>query len=341
MAATPQEGWFIAGIENVDGIDYYVIDNKMSMDPWFVQCASQTIALDFSAVDLPNDSQATLNGYYRDVLLSQLYYRGFSDYSWRIDNDWIVKIWAEDTDARFPYQVIIYDRTQLPSVAYNHGYVYDGSYMDSPFSSEWTLQQTTPACIPFKYDDNYGALFSVSRNNTGKWTYWEVGVFQMYSIFGLPTRIAGSDINDICVSICYGRGRGNSSWVGTDASSLIQKKIALQWLCPVDKAPAGMSVGDYWPKVRPLEVEIEEAMNAYEEAMLQNGQIRDPSDINSMFGQLGGMQEQGLGALEIGDAEAGFFTAAVSMMQPLFLTLLPIIGVGVILIIFANKGMHG
>lgn len=342
MAATPQEGWFIAGIETLDGLDYYVIDNKMNMNPWLVDCYSQRLEVDFSEISWGESNSAGLSGWYEEVLYSQMCYRGFSDYTWRVDEDWVVKIWAESTTQQFPYQVVLYDRTQVPSVSYNFS-------ADDPNSvggydqihSDWTLQQDVATCIPFVYNDDWGALFAVSRNNTEKWTYWQAGVFQIYNIYGLPSRIVGSDINDIYATITYGRGKGNSAYVGSDAKALLHKQIAIQWLCPVDKAPSGMSVGDYWPKVRPLEVEMQEAMNEFEETMLANGQIKQPSDINTMFGQLGGMQEQGLGALEIGDAEAGFFTAAVSMMQPLFLTLLPIIGVGVILIIFANKGMHG
>lgn len=344
MAATPQEGWFIAGEETLDGIDYWVIDNKLNMDPWLVQCATQRIPVEFDEVELNASGDHTyLSGWFDEVLYSQLFYRGYSDSSWRVDNDWVVKIWAEDTTSDLPYQVVIFDRTQVPLVNYRPIFT-TGSSSSRPqgqFTNPWSLEQSTSACIPFKYNDDWGALFASSRGNTGKWTYWELGYFQMYSVYGLPVRLNGSDINDICVSITYGRGKDNSLYSQTVAESLIQKKIALQWLCPKDKAPSGMQIGDYWPKHRPLEVVMQDAYDAYKQTMLNNGQIKDPSDINTMFGQLGGMQEDGLGALDFGEDEATVLPGVISIIQPVITFLFPFFGLVLILLIFANKGIHG
>lgn len=358
LAVTPQEGWFIRDIETVDGIEYYVIDNKMSDDDWWVDLTSTWINSDTPLWTAANGNilQPSAKQKYGLLTFNEAW-RGYDQYSWRVDSDWLVRFCctAIGSTAKSGQGVTVLDDFSIKFCAIDRSMA-PLFLTDSETTSGTGVQigGSPTDSLLFTGSDSGTAVevfdisgFELTEDSLGARRYFTMESFtysllwndyeydeQPFYTYRSTIDLDGCDINDLVFFVAPVR-------TGWGLQGQVNARCSIQLMCPKDKAPSGMSIGDYWPKVRPLEVAISDAYDPYYKAMLANGQIKDPSDINTMFGQLGGMQEQGLGALEIGDAESGFFTAAVSMMQPLFLTLLPIIGVGVILIIFANKGMHG
>lgn len=337
LAATPQEGWFIAGTETLDGIQYYVIDNKVNMNPWLVDIYSQRIQLDFSFVDWIGGSNS-LSGYFDEILLSQMYYKGWSDYSWRVDEDWVAKLWVDESSVTdVPIQIYMYDRTQLPTVQYQNMSEDDNVLSSEQFESEWTISQNVDACIPFNDLASTGAFFD--QSNAGQWTYWQVGNFQMASVYSVPTRLCGTDINDLCMTAAYGYSESDQAFSEADSLDLVHARVAVQWLCPVDKAPAGMAVGDSWPKVRPIEVEMEEAFDQWREVLAQRGLINSPDEIGSQYNEYNLQASNGILATNLDQEQYSLLSAVLGGFNPLLGTLLPVAAVGVVLIILANKGM--
>lgn len=347
MAVTPQEGWYIAGVEEWSGKQYYVIDNKPSTaSNWLVDFYSTHIQTSSSLTgnnNLSTDVYSVLSPFYQ--------YQGFSGDTWRIDQDWVLRVYVSSVSSNYDFagsisnadpesvQLLLYDVTQVPTM----------STQRNTSSTTWSYDIDLAESLVV-FDARYSVNPSISVNDVGSTLYLKVDDFNMCpGFYSNPQGSSGAitsvswmslrtaDINNVRVAV-KAPGYWTSSGTGYATANA---RLGLSWMIPVDKAPEGMQVGDAWPALRPLEVELQDAWDAYKQTMLQNGQIKDPTDINSMFGNLGGMKDQGLASLEIGGTEADFFTAALSMLKPLFLTLLPVVGAGVVLIIFANKGMHG
>lgn len=343
QAVTPQEGWYIAGIEEWSGETYYIIDNKPNVSDWYV---------DFTTTYIQT---RTVLGYSSGSFSSAIYgvlspfemYQGFSSDSWRIDQDWVIRVGVSYVDTEVLYSpaptnytedsvnLILYDVTKAPilysSLSDSAGVDYSIDYGESLLIGDWrysinpTISNSdsgTTLYLPVT-DFNYSSGLNVNWNDT--------------TANAALSSARMVDINNLRICI---KPTGYWTAVG-NAYARAEARLSISYMVPVNKAPDGMAVGDAWPKLRTLEVELQDAYDAYKQTMLQNGQITNPDDINTMFGELGGIQQDGLAALEIGDTEAEFLTSSIGMMQPLFSVLFPIIGVGVILIIFANKGIHG
>lgn len=347
MAVTPQEGWYISeALLLDDGVEYFVIDNKLSTDQWLVDLQGSHIQ---TANNLAGKSP-TSSGVY-SVVSPYLKYEGYSQTSWRIDQDWVLEVYVASVETNLEHQgnlvngvadqidLLLYDVTKVPTINYapkatSSAYEWDLNYEESLLAADFA-HSVNP---------------TLSAADVGKTYYYPVTSFQLVpGWFDRPQESSGAvdyvawsslrlcDINNLRIAI-----KPSGYWTSTGTGyATSNARLGFRWLCPVDKAPAGMMIGDPWPKQQPLEVVMQDAYDAYKQTMMQNGQIKDPTDINTMFGNLGDMKDQGLAALDIGDTESDFFSAALSMFKPLFLTLLPVVGVGVVLIIFANKGMNG
>lgn len=357
LAVTPQEGWFIRDIETVDGIDYYIIDNKMSDADWWVDLTSTWVN---STIPIYSDSEIlSTSNFYGMVTINEGWY-GYDQYNWRVDSDWLVRYMCSSKECNFyklgsgdpvtnvstDYDDPLFcavDRSKVPSfsVGMENGFNISASPDALLFKGAGTVAWASQDDIS-GYQQLAGNLNTRRYLSMDGFTYSSIGnavqdkvsVSNGQVLYRSTVDVDGTDINDLIFFFAP-----SHSYPGYYC--VINARVSIQLMCPVDKAPSGMAVGDYWPKVRPLDVEIADAFDAYRSTMLDNGMIKEPSDINSMFGQLGGMQEDGLGALELGDGQAEWVTGVYTMLQPLFIYLLPIVGLGVLLIIFANKGMHG
>lgn len=358
LAITPQEGWFISGTMEIDGINYYIIDNKVNDQKWWVDLSGGYLQMTEGFYQGFMDDSDEFQGIAEDVI--GFYYThenwlGFCpDNDFRIDNDWLIEISLNNfegeralsksrTEEMTEFCVYAYDRSKMPYVTLDYSTI-NGYYYES--SKAFSINQTLSNSIPFSgttrlggalfYSDQIGSTRYVPVSNFGMdglFSSVDVTVPSLSDTSAYSISLDGCNMNDLVIMV-------GPSDPHDEYSCHIEARIALRFLCPIDKAPNGMAVGDRWPKVWPLQVELEEAYEEFYDSMLEWSQTPTPEDIDDMMGDLSMFGEDSLGMLEFDEAQTSFVSSAFILAQPLVSGLFPLIFFGIIALIFANKAMH-
>lgn len=304
-AVVPQQGWYIHSEVTWSGKDYWVIDNNTtSANGWLFDVSSSqinTTAFDYNLA-VPKD---VLPAY--DYVQANQYWGGMSDYDWYIDSDWIIKVYfasgetGVDAATAVPnsncyhdysttkLKLLMWDETTMPSLVRDVGSYNEGSRVHNGFelnSNRLLLHDSRYSVLPTI--DLTSDLEKVMYFSPGE-IYpiaWQLGYVQITNAQRfLPINPPNISINDLRFCVVP-----NGAWInpGNSGNVYAKARMSVQFMCPKDKAPAGLSVGDRWPKVRPVEVEIENAYEAYYNNLLSNGQIKNPGDVNKVFGDLNG-----------------------------------------------------
>lgn len=283
QAVTPQEGWYIAGEEFYQGKDYWILDNKKDINPWWINLWGGTEVLNLVA-----DSYDGHDDYFDiDRVLFGDFWRGYSDTSWRIDNDWLICVACDSftVNKGNSCQLIAWDRTRVPCSNLSKDFTITTS------SSSGTVRGETSGNITYTTGISSLALFFNGSDcprlrNDGDWYYYPVSDFHIDSFSGADSpqmmyNIDGTDINDLIIGVA-----ATSYAPQKNEGLLANARIAIQFMVPKDKCPEGMAVGDYWPKVRPLEVEIKNQLEGIEQEyykkMLEYSQLNESYKIGNM-----------------------------------------------------------
>lgn len=359
LAVTPQEGWFISGTMERNGINYYIIDNKVNDQKWWVDLTGGFLRFDETFESGYTDADGNMWGIsygVNGVMYAQEAWYGFCpDDDFRLDNDWLIEVSVAsfeadrlagdgDIEVNSQFTLIALDRTQMPTISLD--YESFGSDFYGQIDPVFSLDFDRAHIYPMYSSNVISAGPSIKSTDVGKTLYFPASNFTISGLaadsssnseypnisdFGIPfSSLDGVNMNDLVIFPVWGGGFGSN----------VRARIALRFLCPVDKAPGGMSVGDRWPKVYPVKVEIDDALQPFYDAMLEWSQTPTPEDIDDMMGDLQGFGLDSLDLLEFDDDQASFVSSAFILAQPLVVGLFPIIFFGIIALILANKAMH-
>ena len=347
QAVTPQEGWFIAGEETFHDRDYWIIDNKKNLDPWYVDFEGGFVYQDFTIDAYSSSSNLKILPY------SNYGWRGFSDWAWCVDNDWLLRIQLSsasissdgkaftDLTASKSINLYAFDLSAVP--AFSSGYTKTNIKVGSS-----TVDYVQEAFIPstrvfpfFKnnfhgvsiYGDNLNKVLHVPISSFTGTLFWNVDDIDN----GRSVDLDGCNINDLYIFVAPGVSTTYSGY------STARAHMALSFMVPKDKCPAGLAIGDYWPKLRPLEVEIANGLEGIEQdyymAMLQQSQINDPSKVSSMKKDLSGKLDAALGMPNIDtDLNTDAISGMMDILGPLK-QIFPWLIAGLFVIVLIRRGV--
>ncbi len=297
-AVRPQQGWYVRDTmtSSVSGTsrEYFIIDTKMTDDPWYIEMRSTVLLYDTPFFEFKDYTDTTLGMYTQFYPLT--YYRGFSQIDWVLDSDWLIL---------FEWDGISLDNTSFYNFAFwNASNVFsfmNSNTSDISTSSVSSFYSSVPFLpgVPFagpgsktvRLTTGYTG-FSGSVTSNSKLDLLDSRRFGVCNPFmaAYDTSVSGSpisdwyaggvSINDFCFCI-FPYGVKRTSDIVDQAS--VYGRVALSFAIPVDKAPAGTQVGDSWPKVQPLPVQIEGALDdykAWKDNALAQTPFDDPADGN-------------------------------------------------------------
>lgn len=350
LAVRPQEGWFVRDTmtSRVSGVsrEYFIIDNKMTSDNWYIEMQTAVHPYNVTADGIFTVGTVTYDAF---AALGE-YYWGFSDTDWRVDSDWLALINIDGVSysgSASGYMVYVFDRSKLPIF---NAQVDSKSFVSPIFS-------TADILIGRKYNHtNFGFVFG-DVNNTRRYTQDSLSlVFQLgpeftssgsfydhahmlNSVFAFGSSQAnmltvnGTSINDLCVCVMPAC---NSSTSGS-----VLARVSVAWAIPVDKAPSGTKVGDRWPVLQPIPVEIQGAMDDYK-AWKDNALAQTPvADAAEVTSQIEGYNQQLDAADNWGELETDAWNEVVPILDSFdfVFTILGIAAVVFVLLLFIKKGM--
>lgn len=333
----------------------------MSSDPWYIDLTSTILASSYQSPFLSTPSFTTQGESFviRYPYLCNLFkaYYGSSYYPWYVDSDWMLRIRVNGVNSTIPeihgYSLVAFDTSTYPRL------FYDFSRGDSSgfFSASSGNLLGVSADYPRREGDfapfNWSSVFTypLEANQT---YYRPLGQLRPFSIpyyygYGAGQSDVGAvapiDIRNLCIAIVPAFDPDNLPAVptGTEPPRLlgdVNAQIAIEYLCPVDKAPAGVQVGDRWPLVPAIEVEgtFEDAYKEWIDSALQNTPYADSSNIGK---DLQDYNKQ----LEDSDNWGTLATEGWNSIAPIFdsfnfvFTVLAIVGVTFILLLLIKKGM--
>lgn len=325
----PQQGWYIHSEVTWSGKDYWVVDNNTtSSNGWLFDVSSSQIntnAFDYKLVG-QNDM---LPAY--DYVQANQYWGGLSDYDWYIDSDWIIKVYfasgetGVDAATAVPsaswyhdysttqLKLLMWDESTMPSLVRDVGSYSDGARVHNGFelnSNRLLLHDSRYSVLPtINLTSDLEKVMYFSPGEIYP-VAWQLGYVQSTNAQRfLPINPPNISINDLRFCVVP-----NGAWIypGNSGNVYAKARMSVQFMCPKDKAPAGLAVGDRWPKVRPVEVDIENAYEAYYNNLLANGQIKNPDDVNKTFGDLNGKLND---ATKAPDIDTDLNTTALSNMM--------------------------
>lgn len=355
-AVRPQEGWYVRDTMTytVDGKtrEYFIIDNKMSSQPWYIQFYTGVKVLPDPVFMTPSWYETGLDVNWNCLGVASTWYRGYSDIDWCVDDDWLCLL--DWNGLRFlggynstSFSVFVFDKSKIPLLTYSvdaDAYSITGVQdvlMGRAYNTEQSVQS------PFGWVNE---SFDVYSGDTGTAVFRLGGLSQTdtsgsHMVFNpffqgnnnmSPVNyytVDGTSINDLCV-VPFATGFKNTT--GWQRGMMIN--LAISWAVPVDKCPAGTQVGDSWPKVRPIEVQMEDAYKAWMDSALQNTDYADSSNVGK---DLKDYNDQ----LEASDNWGELATAGWAFIQPIFdsfdfvFVILGIAAVSFILLLLIKKGM--
>lgn len=353
-AVVPQQGWYIHSEVTWSGKDYWVIDNNTTSEHgWYFDVTGSTVNTN-AGIDPSNANQAMT-----EFVHPGLYWGGASDYDWYVDSDWVIRVWIDSASAGIDsgtavpdsstydnykdnaFRILLWDANSMPGINISSrtsaSSAYPGSYIWMAGGETMLLMSCANSILPtinigsgfnkfhyFNLTDFYPTTFILS--------YWQTGALPRY----LSVNPSNININNLRMTVIPTGGwkrPGHAGVVGAQAH------MSMQFLCPKDKAPAGLAVGDRWPKVRPLEVEIENAYEAYYNNLLANGQIKNPGDVNKTFGDLNGKLNDATKAPTIdSDLNTGALSHMMGILGPLT-QMLPWLLAGLFVIVLIRRAV--
>uniref|UniRef100_A0AAU8B6C7 DUF2341 domain-containing protein n=1 Tax=Dulem virus 75 TaxID=3145786 RepID=A0AAU8B6C7_9VIRU len=291
-AVTPQEGWYIAGETTSDvsgkSVDYWIIDNKPNLTPWF---------FDLDGYFLPTtqlNSSSTVYAY-----LGERWF-GYSYYPWLIDSDWVFRIWINSAtvpNGSTSFFIYFFDKSRiLQYYVSDSGEQFSGTTTDNIFVSKNAVGITS-STGDLPYTD-----WSYFSADTFKWTNYTIPSDPL-----TMSTLDNTNINDLV--ICAAPQTGGEKYHA-------KVQMAIQFMCPKDKAPDGMAIGDEWPKLRTMQVEIAGGLTEwaapYYEALQSESLITDPSEVSHMKGALSSHLDSAIG---LPDIDTDLDTSAISSMM--------------------------
>lgn len=360
-AVTPQEGWFVRTRISYLNKEYFVIDNKLSSAPWLVDLSSVILASSYQSPFLSAPSFTTSGESFaiRYPYLCNLFkaYYGSSFYPWFVDSDWMIRIYVNGVNSSIPevigYNLVAFDTSTYPRLTYNF------SLGDSSGSFSPSAGNLLGVAADFSNKNgNFSPFVWNALNNypifSGATFIRPLGQYRPFSIpyyFGQGSfqedvgAVAPIDIRNLCIAVVPVFSQTNLPAVptGTEPPRLlgsVNAQLSIEFLCPVDKAPAGIAVGDRWPLVPPIEVSgtFEDAYKDWIDSALQNTPYGDASTVGPA---IQGYNQQ----LEESDNWGTLATEGWQGIAPIFdsfdfvFTILAIVGVTFILLLLIKKGM--
>lgn len=334
----PQEGWYIAGetnyTRNGKNIAYWIIDNKVGLDPWYFDTEfsyRRTASYD-----------TNLSNYGEFFARNPSMWHGYSDYDWFLDSDWLVRVWPVSGSVKNQGQqlttddstfgIVLFDYSRLPTVYNcisssngNVDFVYD--YSDSLiFYNEILCENAL----------TFNAWNVIAPDSTG---FRYTGIADGYHTSGYLDA-SNCSINDLAIfGYCY-----DHEPTGTSANLIdIEMRFAVQFMVPKDKCPNGLKIGDRWPQVRTFKVEIEgeiqDYQTPYSEALASKAQV-SASGVANRYDEYKGYTRSQFTKLP----DVGSSSKAVSSFQSFFkvtpfYTVLVAFVPFIVVCIFIKKGL--
>lgn len=287
---------------------------------------------------------------YGEYYMRGSYWHGYSDYDWYIDKDWLLRVavgsidYTESGSSNQPLEfgVCGFDISRVPSVFVSHDQIdYTGAspITGSPIYSDvyGTTQEYDSRIILY----NKFSYHTVQANQ--QWSYFSprnVGLKTMTinNQAGIDNYIDGTSINDLYLFVCPGENPSGTRTSYTEAL------FAVQFLCPKDKAPDGMMIGDQWPKVRTFKVEIdgeiEDFSTPYQKKMVEISGKNETAlgNLNTQLKGYGVHTGSGLPDSYTSRSATSALLPIVSQFKP-FKTLISVFGVFLVMSVFVKKGM--
>lgn len=345
-AVRPQEGWYVRDTMTYSYMgterEYFIIDNKMSAQPWYISTWIGSTVLNDSLFSTPDWGNKGLDSFWRVVGYASTYYRGYSDVDWVVDDDWLCIIdWQGfSSSSTVPsFSFFVFDKSKLPVLTYDNrldAYSITGVY--DAFLGHSVTSQVSYSVFGLADSQSGSSGHYVFRLGGGVLTV--TGQNRLYNPFLYAFNsdysfydVDGTSINDLCV---VPLPNGTRPEVGFLGGTTLQYSVC--WAVPVDKCPAGTQVGDSWPKVRPLDVQMEDAYSAWMDSALANTPVSDSSQVGQ---QIKDYNDQ----LDASDNWGELATAGWAFIQPMFdsfdfiFVILGIAAVSFILLLLIKKGM--
>lgn len=288
-AVSPQEGWFVRSRESITANgrtqDYFIIDNKMTSDPWYVELRTRILLN-------PNDPWVSLpaaasNINYGALAIFPTWYQGFSDVSWLIDEDWLIGVNVSGVtqtvvpgQSAVSFRLYVFDRNKVPVFQFNST---DSDYGAVFYGQNCIVGTYSNSTVNFGYGwpivDGFNGYLSLRPSASGN----PPALFDLFlTQFSLGIEntlpIAGTNINDLCVAAIPNFTTTSSGYQGEHYA-----RIAITWAIPVSKAPAGTQVGDRWPKVAPIDVQFEDKYQAWKDAAIAQTPVSDANNVDELL----------------------------------------------------------
>ena len=366
LAVTPQQGWFVSGSTTYDGKDSWVISYGGSSlsNPYYIELRTNIYASPTSKPFLafPNFEPSAPGPYIYNIFAAPVTsFEGFSDYPWFVDRDWGIDINIRgitttiDSDYSDQFTFVVYDVTHVPTFQHQEtstdfvvNYSLPGilginpntlwpvpSFID--FNSfSWSRYQQTG----FKYkNQNYHSLEDISLLGLTP-----VPLYTNASSMSEPVPFDSINIENLRIVIIplfkdsfYD---AMSSFTGSTLVGQIYARSAFSFICPKDKAPSGLTVGDRWPSVREIEVTgtFEDAYKDWIDAALAQTPVADPAEVTS---QIDDYNQQLDASDNWGKLETDAWNEVVPILDSFdfVFTILGIAAVVFVLLLFIKKGM--
>lgn len=353
-AVRPQQGWYVSGTmsSSVSGTSrkYFIIDTKMSDDPWYVEHRSSAIYFyePFFQID---DFSGQTYGYYSQFY-PVTYWRGYSQVDWVLDRDWLVLYeWDGITRTNCKQNSFVFwDASKIP--------IYYRNFSSDGFSS-LGLSGTMPFLLGVPvtnrnttgYRINTSSGDSSTASSQSKLLYnIDLRVENPLSILSTPSNVdpfldsfplGGVSINDLCFALFPNYPSELPSSSGDITGSSIYGRVAVRFAVPVDKAPADTQVGDSWPKIQSVPVQIQGSLDdykAWKDNALAQTPVSAPAEVTS---QIEGYNQQLDAADQWGTLETNAWNEIVPILDSFdfVFTILGIAAVVFVLLLFIKKGM--
>ena len=356
-AVRPQQGWYVRGTmtSSVSGTsrEYFIIDTKLTDDPWYVEMQSAVMLY-----DLPYFSYDSLVGGYTLGLYTQFYpytyWRGYSQVDWVLDNDWLMLVnWngiSVDNCSQFTFSIWDDSNTFLftnPNLGENglgdiSSALSEVQFITGPGRIAAAKRDVSPSTAPLviqSVTSNGSSTYLLDFDGFGcanPFTYLDSS--SSPGFVNSNWRIGGVSINDLCFCIFPANVSSSPS---SPSMASVYGRVAISFAIPVDKAPADTQVGDSWPKVQPLPVQIQGALDefkAWKDNALAQTPVADPADVTS---QIEGYNQQLDAADQWGTLESDAWNEIVPILDSFdfVFTILGIAAVVFVLLLFIKKGM--
>lgn len=366
FAVAPQQGWFISGTTTFSGKDSWVISYGSSSvsNPYYVELRTNIYGTPISKPFLafPNFTPSAPGPYIYNIFASPITsFNGFSDYPWFFDRDWGLDIQISGISTTISstysdqFTVVLYDVTKYPT------------FQHQETSTDFVVDYSIPGILGINPNSMW-PVPSFTRYNSFSWSaanpafsYQQKFYHSTPNAYYLALKpvppytnslsTVGSDIAFEPINIENLRimivplfkpafYSATSSYSSSTYVGQLYARAAFSFICPKDKAPSGLSIGDRWPSVRDFEVTgtLEDAYKDWIDNALAQTPVADPDDVTS---QIEGYNQQLDAADNWGELETDAWNEVVPILDSFdfVFTILGIAAVVFVLLLFIKKGM--